>query len=138
MLLIDKSLLEILSNVLFIIYSFIFIGFINIYYLLIIISLFALVFVLTVYLQKKAKHYREERRDSNIAITKKFVNILMSKFEILQNGKFDKEIGFISKALKRNIYLNSKVQNYNITTEILMKILKYYFKIECSVLTLFA
>ncbi|QFR38950.1 ABC transporter ATP-binding protein [Candidatus Gracilibacteria bacterium 28_42_T64] len=120
--LIEQSLVEILSNSLFIVYSFIFIGFINIYYLIIVLFLFSTIFILTVFLQKRAKIYRIERRDINIGITKKFVNILMSKFEILQNGKFDNEIKYILDRLKGNIRLNAKIQNYNIVTDILMKI----------------
>jgi hypothetical protein len=78
---------------------------------------------LTVELQKRAKIYRTTRRDVNISITKKVVNIIMSKFEILQNGKFRNEINIISKRLEKNFYLNTKVQTYNIITDILMKML---------------
>ncbi len=121
--LLEKSLVEVLSNILFIMFSFIFIGFINIYYFFIIFVLFVLVFITTVLLQSNAKKYRILRRDSNIWITKKFVNILMSKFEILQNWKSNKEIQYISEQLDDNIYYNSKVMNYNIVGDLLMKIL---------------
>lgn len=116
-------LLEALPNILFIIYSFIFIWFINIYYFLIVFFVFIFIFLLTVELQKRAKIYRTTRRDVNISITKKVVNIIMSKFEILQNGKFRNEINIISKRLEKNFYLNTKVQTYNIITDILMKML---------------
>ncbi len=121
--LLEKSLVEVLSNILFIIFSFIFIGFINIYYFFIIFILFITVFIITILLQTKAKKYRILRRDSNIGITKKFVNILMSKFEILQNWKSNKEILYISEQLDDNIYYNSKVMNYNIVGDLLMKVL---------------
>jgi len=121
--LLEISLVEVLSNSLFIIFSFIFIWFINIYYLWIILSLFIFVFILTVFLQSKAKPYRTLRRDSNIWITKKFINILMSKFEVLQNGKIGKETEYISEALDYNVYLNWKIMSYNIAWDILMKIL---------------
>lgn len=121
--LLETSLVEVLSNSLFIIFSFIFIWFINIYYLWTILILFIFVFILTVFLQSKAKNYRILRRDSNIWITKKFVNILMSKFEVLQNGKIGKETEYISEALDYNVYLNWKIMSYNIAWDILMKIL---------------
>lgn len=119
--LLEITLVEVLANILFIIFSFIFIWFINISYLIIIFTLFILIFIITVYLQNKAKPYRNERRDSNIWITKKFINILMSKFEILQNWKIDKEIKYISEELDKNVLLNKKIMNYNIAWDILMK-----------------
>jgi hypothetical protein len=64
--LLEWTLVEILSNILFITYSFIFIGFINIYYLAIIVILFTIIFYFTVLLQGRAKEYRILRRDSNI------------------------------------------------------------------------
>ena len=121
--LLEKSLVEVLSNILFIIFSFIFIWFINIYYLFIILLLFIFVFILSIFLQSKAKIYRNLRRDSNIGITKKFVNILMSKFEILQNSKHNKEFQYIDEQLDYNIELNSKIINYSIVSDLLMKLL---------------
>tara|TARA_Y100001960_G_C14258938_1_gene626539 strand:- start:250 stop:411 length:162 start_codon:yes stop_codon:yes gene_type:complete len=47
----------------------------------------------------------------------------MSKFEILQNGKIEKEVKYITDALEYNIYLNSKIVNFSTTGDILMKIL---------------
>lgn len=120
---------EVLPNLVFIIFSFIFIFFINIYYFYLIFFTFILVLVLTYFFQWKAKEFREERRDINIWITKTFVKILMAKFEILQNDKEKKEWTAISDRLERNFYLNAKVNNFNIITEILVKLLVDWSKI---------
>jgi ABC-type multidrug transport system fused ATPase/permease subunit len=53
---------------------------------------------------------------------KKFVNIIMSKFEILQNWKYENEISYIDKQLEINFELNKKIINHTIITDIMMKI----------------
>ncbi|MFK7779685.1 MAG: ABC transporter ATP-binding protein, partial [Candidatus Gracilibacteria bacterium] len=121
--LVVRFFLEILPNATFAIFGFMFIGFINIYYLFAIMIVFIFVFILTYVLQKKAKIYRIKRRDSNIGITRRFVKILMAKFEILQNEKGIEEFNDISKALDYNVSLNYKMRSLGIFTEIGLKIL---------------
>jgi ABC-type transport system involved in cytochrome bd biosynthesis fused ATPase/permease subunit len=70
-----------------IISSFIFISFINIYYAFALIILFIFTLYFTYHFQKKAKSLRVERRELNIALSRRFVKVLMTKFEILQNDK---------------------------------------------------
>jgi hypothetical protein len=70
-----------------IISSLIFISFINIYYAIALVILLIFTFLLTIYLQAIAKRLRIERRELNIALSRRFVKVLMSKFEILQNDK---------------------------------------------------
>ncbi|NDK08490.1 hypothetical protein EOM39_04580, partial [Candidatus Gracilibacteria bacterium] len=77
----------VLPGIIMMIFSFVFISFINIYYALVLILLFLFTFYLTIFLQAKAKLLRRERRDLNIALTRRFVKVLMTKFEILQNDK---------------------------------------------------
>jgi len=127
--LLSKVITEIIPSLIFIIFSFIFIWLINLYYWLIVWIIFVFIFILTVSFQEKAKIYREKRRDTNIYITSKFVNILISKFEVLQNWKVDNELEIISKSLYKNINYNKKVQNYNIITELMMTILIDWSKI---------
>lgn len=119
-LLAELLLTEVLLNTTFIIFSFIFISFINLQYAIVIFIIFMITFFLTISLQAKAKVYRNYRRDENIFITKKFVNILMSKFEILQNGKYDKEISTITNTLDKVFNYNKLVQNHTIITVFLM------------------
>lgn len=118
-----RFFLEVLPNITFVIFWFIFIWFINIYYLLAIFVVFIIIFVMTYFLQKKAKILRIKRRDSNISITRRFVKVLMSKFEILQNEKWNEEAEKISKELDYNVFLNFKMRDLWIFTEILSKIL---------------
>lgn len=118
-----RFFLEILPNATFTIFWFIFIGFVNIYYLLAILIVFLSIFFMTYILQKKAKVLRIKRREANITITRRFVKILMAKFEILQNEKWIEESNYISKSLDYNILLNYKMRNLWIFTEILSKVL---------------
>jgi len=125
----SRILTEVVSSVVFIILSLIFIWFINIYYSLLVLLVLIFIFILTIILQAKAKEYRVLRRDVNIGIMAKFVNILISKFEVLQNWKIDKELKVIWNNLERNIEYNKKVQNYNITIELLTDVLIDWSKI---------
>jgi hypothetical protein len=47
----------------------------------------------------------------------------MSKFEILQNNKTNIELEYINNGLAKNIGLSCSTVNYNITTDILIKLL---------------
>jgi hypothetical protein len=85
--------------------------------------LFVLIFVLTYIFQKKAKVHRLKRREINISITSRFVKILMAKFEILQNDKIDNELKYIKTNLDKNVLLNYRINNYNIITDLLVRIL---------------
>lgn len=121
--LVVRFFIDILPNATFTIFWFIFIWFINIYYMFAILIVFISIFILTYLLQKKSKILRAKRRDSNIWITSRFVKILMAKFEILQNEKWIEEFNYISDALDYNVSLNYKMRNYGIFTEISSKIL---------------
>ena len=116
-------IVEVLPSVLFIIFSFIFIWFINVYYSFVVVFVFILIFILTYVFQKKAKIHRLKRRDVNIWITSRFVKILMAKFEILQNDKTNKELEYINDWLDKNINYNYIINNYNVITNILIRIL---------------
>lgn len=111
------------------IFSFIFIAFINIYYALVLIFLFTFTFYLTVYLQAKAKKLRIERRELNIALTRRFVKVLMTKFEILQNDKWLEEAKDIANSLEKNMKINFKVVDLWIWTTILTKFIVDWSKI---------
>jgi ABC-type transport system involved in Fe-S cluster assembly fused permease/ATPase subunit len=85
--LIDRFFSLVLPNFVIIILSIIFIALINIYYALIVIILLFFIILITIIVQNKAKIFRRSRKKHNISITRKFVNVLMNKFEILQNNK---------------------------------------------------
>ena len=121
--LVVRFFVDILPWIIFIILSFFFIWFIDISYFIVVFWVFILIFILTYFLQRKAKIYRLERREINIWITAKFVKILMAKFEILQNDKTNKELEFINCWLAKHIELNGYIINYNITTDLLIKLL---------------
>jgi len=127
---------SILPNIVFILFSFVFIAFINIYYFLVVITIFILILFLTYVTQAKAKPYRDIRRDLNIWITKKFVTILMSKFEILQNKKVDQEVDYIKTELGKNIKMNFHINNMNIITDMSVRFLIDWSKV--AIILLFA
>lgn len=114
---------EVVPNVLFIIFSFIFIFFISPSYFFIILSCFIIIFYLTYIFQLKAKKYRDERKDVTIDVTRNFVKILMSKFEVLQNNKIEQESLKITNKLQRYLYLNLKVNDFNVISEVWVKFL---------------
>jgi hypothetical protein len=47
----------------------------------------------------------------------------MAKFEILQNNKTSIELEYISNGIAKIVDLNYHVVNYNITTDLLIKLL---------------
>jgi hypothetical protein len=47
----------------------------------------------------------------------------MAKFEILQNDKVENELSYIRKSLHKNVILNSKINNYNVITDLLVRFL---------------
>lgn len=84
---------------------------INFYYWLIVFILIILIFIITIFVQKANKIYRLNRRESNIEITKNIVNVIISKFEILQNHKIKNETKKISDLLKLNMKMNRQMSN---------------------------
>jgi len=76
--------------------------------------LFSISIIFIAYTQKLAKPFRVRRREYNILITKKFVNILMSKFEILQNYKHSQETGYIEIQYNHILDENKKIRTFNI------------------------
>ncbi len=106
-----------------IILSIIFIWFINITYAFVIIIISIIMFIVIHLIQNKTMEYRRIRRDINIWITRKFVRILMSKFEVLQNDKIDKESEKITNTLNKNIYLNWKIMDYKVIVHIMIYLL---------------
>nr|MDD3720603.1 ABC transporter ATP-binding protein [Candidatus Gracilibacteria bacterium] len=119
--LINRLFEDVFPGVLMMIFSFIFISFINIYYAFVLILLFAITFYLTVILQAKSKLIRIERRELNIILTRRFVKVLMTKFEILQNDKGKEEAKDIADSLTKNMKLNFKLRDLGIWTTILTK-----------------
>lgn len=119
----------VLPWIIMMIFSFVFISFINIYYALVLILLFLFTFYLTIFLQAKAKLLRRERRDLNIALTRRFVKVLMTKFEILQNDKWLEEARDISNSLNKNMLINFKVVDLWVWTNLLTKIIVDWSKI---------
>lgn len=125
----NRFLEWVLPWIIMMIFSFIFIALINIYYAFVLIILFIFTFYLTIFLQAKAKKLRIERRDLNIALTRRFVKVLMTKFEILQNDKWLVETQDISNSLVKNMIINFKVTDLWIWTNLLSKIIVDWSKI---------
>jgi len=117
--------LDIIPWITFILLSFLFIAFVNVYYFIIVFITFIFIYYLTYIFQKRAKNLREKRRDINIWIMARFVKILMSKFEILQNNKLNNELEIINSSLHKNVEYNKKIVNNNFVTDISVKFLLY-------------
>ena len=132
--LIDIFFSQVLPNIIVIILSLVFISFINIYYALIISIILIFVFIVTSFVQVKVKVYRRLRKKSNIWVTRKFINILMNKFEILQNNKWIIESQNIIERLKVNIQLNRKIRNSQIYVEMLIRFLIDWIRITVILL----
>lgn len=118
-----KFYVDVAANITFVLFSIIFIWFINIYYAFIVIIVFLLIFILTYFLQRKALDYRRQRINNNIWIMRSFVKVLMAKFEVLQNEKWQKEYETISIAINKNRALNIKVRNIWIVIDIALRLL---------------
>ncbi len=132
--LLNKFLEDVLPGIIMIIASFFLTFFINIYYTLILVLLFILTFYVIYRLQKKAKKYRLERRDLNIALTRRFVKVLMSKFEILQNDKWLTESNDIANSLDKNKEKNIKIVNLSVWSKLLTKFIIDWSKIILIIL----
>lgn len=127
--LLNKFLEDVLPSIIMIISSFIFISFINIYYAFALVILFIFTLYFTYILQKKAKSLRIERRELNIALTRRFVKVLMTKFEILQNNKWLEETKNITDSLNKNKKINFKIRNLTVLTGIFTKFIIDWSKI---------
>ncbi|MBO7505271.1 hypothetical protein J6T66_03945 [bacterium] len=91
---------------------------INFWFIFVFILIFVAVSVIVIYANKKTVVQRNISRDIKNEWTRKFVKIIMSKFEVLQNNKIDYEID----ALKKNTndrYLSEKKRS--LVTEFVFK-----------------
>lgn len=121
--LLNRFFIEILSSIVLVIFSFVLIAIISWIYLSIVLTAFIGIFFLTYILQKRAKVYRKERVEINIALTRRFVKVLMSKFEVLQHDKTKEEGDDIANNLNKNIRLNEKVGNLGVFIDLSLRIL---------------
>ena len=91
---------------------------INFWFILVFIFILIAVSVIVIYANNKTIVQRNVSRDLKNERTRKFVKIIMSKFEILQSNKIDYEID----ALKKNTndrYLSEKKRS--LVTELVFK-----------------
>lgn len=124
-----RFFMDVAANITFVLFSILFIALINVYYALVVVLIFWLIFTLTYFLQRKALWYRRQRISNNIWIMRNFVKVLMAKFEVLQNQKWQKEYESISKEINKNRELNIKVRNIWIITDISLRLLIDWAKI---------
>jgi len=124
-----RFILDVLPIITLIIFSFFVVWLININYILLVIISFVIILYLTYILQKRAKVLRLYRRDLNINITSKFVKVLMSKFEVLQNDKIIEEWEGIANELYKNIEVNKKIWNYNAPIDFFLRLLIDWLKV---------
>ncbi len=108
---------------LFIIFS------INSLYWIFILVLVVLVFYITVIVQRINKKYRVERREYNIDISKKIVNLIISKFEVLQNNKWKSEIEKIVNVLNWNIRVNKEMSNNDVYLNLFINFIIYWVRV---------
>ena len=97
---------------------------INFWFIFVFILIFVAVSVIVIYANKKTVVQRNISRDIKNEWTRKFVKIIMSKFEVLQNNKIDYEID----ALKKNTndrYLSEKKRS--LVTEFVFKTPEFWW-----------
>ncbi len=107
---------------------------INYYYGCIILFLIIMIFIITIIIQKVNRKYRLERRELNIDISKKIVNLIISKFEILQNFKWKSEVNKIVSILEKNKQANSKMSNNDVYLGLFSNFIIYATRIWVIVL----
>lgn len=102
---------------------------INYFYWIIIIFIISFSLSLLVFIQKLNRKYRLQRRESNIEISRRIVNFIISKFEILQNYKWNTEIKKISSLLDFNEEVNKKITNNYFFVDIFSNFIIFWTRI---------
>lgn len=82
---------------------------VNSMYAVIFIILYILFHLIAWYFNQKVIEIRKNRIEVKNKYTKHFVKILMSKFEILQSNKIDKEIKLLDEYQEKEVYYNKKM-----------------------------
>lgn len=100
-----------------------FIGVINLRYMALFICCLGCLGGVIYRQQKKAQVLRKERNELNVAIMRRFVKILMNKFEILQSAKIDAEVDDLVDALEENKKVNFKQSKITIWVDIVLRLL---------------
>ncbi len=97
------------------------------------ITLFFLIFIfvhiLIFLLNKKAKYWRKWRVDMMNEYDRQIVKIVMSKFEILQNNKIQREIKILDRCTDEAKYYNLHLNNYLMTMLNIPNIVFFIFTI---------
>ena len=91
---------------------------INFWFILVFLLILIAVGVIVIYANKKTVNQRNISRDIKNERTRRFVKIMMSKFEILQSDKVDYEINAL-KENTNNRYLSEKKRS--LVTEFVFK-----------------
>lgn len=78
------------------------------YTLIIVVIIFAIMILLAWWGTRRTRYIRKERRDIAIQYDRSLVRLIMSKFEVLQNDKIQKELEVISDFFSRIIYRDKK------------------------------
>ena len=97
---------------------------INFRFILVFILIFVVVSIIVTYANKKTVKQRNISRDLYNERTRKFVRIMMSKFEILQNNKIDYEINSLNKNTYER-YLSEKSRS--LVTEFIFKTPEFWW-----------
>lgn len=82
---------------------------VNYYFTIIFIFLYIFFHIIWIYINYKILFYRRKRIEYSNLHTKQLVKILMSKFEILQSNKIDKEINILDFDMNKTIFYNKKI-----------------------------
>lgn len=81
-------------------------------YLFIFFFTFFILHVVIYYLNEWALKWRRWRIDTINEYDRQLVKMIMSKFEILQNNKIDREVGILDKYIRQAKYYNVKLNDY--------------------------
>lgn len=95
-----------------IIAAFYFLNSLWIIYVILFLVLFIIVHIWVYFINKKALKWRSWRIEAHIDFDKQTVKMIMSKFEILQNNKIDREIWVMTNILNKVDYYNQNLWTY--------------------------
>ncbi|MDD2486853.1 MAG: ABC transporter ATP-binding protein [Candidatus Gracilibacteria bacterium] len=121
-------------SVIFFIMAVYIISTINLYYLIAFVIMLAIVGLLIHFLQKKCLFYRIQKKTVESEYMRQFIRNIMSKFEILQSNKINKEIGNLNGKINEALEINKKQHVYehityntgNVTTNITRGLLLFF------------
>lgn len=100
-----------------------------IYFIVLFFLVFLLVHIIVYIWNEKAKYWRESRIEMMHEYDKQIIKIVMSKFEILQNSKMQREVQVLDTYIDKAKYYNIKLNSYLVAMMNLPSIVFFIFSL---------